>query len=137
MTSSGLLRFAVGLVRDDAVDAWFAARPADLSAIARQWFEAMRSCGPDVRELVHDGCPVACVDAAPFGYVNIFSSHLSVGFFQGAALDDPRRVLEGTGKRMRHVKIRPATAVDAEALLALIRAAYDDIQVRVRQVPRP
>jgi hypothetical protein len=46
----------------------------------------MRGCGDDVRELVHDGCPVACVADAPFGYVNVFRTHVNVGFFYGAML---------------------------------------------------
>jgi hypothetical protein len=103
----------------------------ELGAIARRWFEAMRECGDEVRELLHDGCPVACLGDAPFGYVNVFTSHVNVGFFQGASLPDPARLLEGTGKCMRHVKLRPGTAVNATALSKLIEAAYWDIKARV------
>jgi len=67
----------------------------------------MRACGDDVRELIHDGCPVACVEDVAFGYVNAFRSHVNVGFFHGAALKDPAGLLEGAGKRMRHVKLKP------------------------------
>ena len=70
-------------------------------------------------------------DDAPFGYVNIFASHVNVGFFHGAALKDPARLLQGSGKRMRHVKLRPGTAVDAASLSRLIAAAYLDIKARV------
>ena len=91
----------------------------------------MRRCGDEVRELLHDGCPTACLGDAPFGYVNVFTSHVNVGFFQGAALPDPRRLLEGSGKFMRHVKLRPGTSTDDEALLKLIDAAYADIKARV------
>src|SRR5688572_29544908 len=92
----------------------------------------MRRCGTDVRELMHDGCPVACVDDAPFGYVNAFRAHVNVGFFQGATLPDPAGLLQGTGKFMRHVKIRPGLVIDTSALEALIRAAYMDIGVRLK-----
>src|SRR5437899_9976430 len=98
--------------------------------IARPWFERMRGCGPDVRELIHDGCPVACVEDAAFGYVNAFAGHASVGFFHGAALADPAGLLEGSGKRMRHVKLRPGKDLDEEALGDLIGAAYEDIRRR-------
>jgi hypothetical protein len=54
-----------------------------------------------------------------------------VGFFQGAALRDPARLLEGNGKFMRHVKLRPGLAADAEAISRLIAAAYSDIKSRV------
>lgn len=55
----------------------------------------------------------ACVDEAAFGYVNAFTDHVNVGFFLGALLKDPARLLEGTGKRGRHVKLRPGRVVDA------------------------
>jgi hypothetical protein len=68
---------------------------------------------------------------APFGYVNVFTSHVNVGFFQGAALPDPARLLQGSGKFMRHVKLRPGAVANVAALRALIDAAYADIKARV------
>ena len=126
-----LLRFNGAVERDPAIDVWMNERPGELGAIARQWFELMRKCGDEVRELVHDGCPVACLGDAPFGYVNVFTSHVNVGFFHGAALPDPAHLLQGTGKFMRHVKLRSATAPNAAALGNLIDAAYLDIKARV------
>ena len=126
-----LLRFNGAVARDPAVDAWMNQHPGELGAIARRWFAVMRQCGDEVRELVHDGCPVACLGDVPFGYVNVFSSHVNVGFFQGASLADPARLLQGAGKFMRHVKLRPETAANDAALHALIEAAYTDIKSRV------
>jgi len=126
-----LLRFDGAVERDPAIDAWMNEHADELGAIARQWFEAMRKCGDEVRELLHDGCPVGCLGDAPFGYVNAFASHVNVGFFHGAALPDPAGLLQGSGKFMRHVKLRPGTATDAEALRRLIDAAYLDIKARV------
>jgi hypothetical protein len=91
----------------------------------------MRQCGENVRELMHDGCPVACVEDAPFGYVNSFKSHVNVGFFYGAALENSAGLLEGSGKRMRHVKLKPGPELYAAALRDLIDAAYLDIQARL------
>lgn len=128
-----ILRFQGAVARDPAVDAWLNAHGGELGAMARRWFEAMRECGNEVRELLHDGCPVACLGDAPFGYVNVFTSHVNVGFYHGAALPDPAHLLEGTGKRMRHVKLRPGTATDAAALSRLVETAYADIKERVEQ----
>ena len=100
-------------------------------AIAHHWSGVMRKCGDKVRELLHDGCPVACLGDLPFGYVNVFTSHVNVGFFHGAALPDPGRLLQGTGKFMRHVKLRPETDTNAAALRVLIDVAYSDIKARV------
>jgi len=91
----------------------------------------MRECGDEVRELLHDGCPVACLGDAPFGYVNVFTSHVNVGFFHGAALPDPARLLQGAGRFMRHVKLRPGTPPNTAGLHRLIHAAYSDIKARV------
>jgi hypothetical protein len=126
-----LLRFDGAVERDPAVDVWMKRHEGELGAIARQWFEVMRRCGDEVRELLHDGCPVACLGDAAFGYVNVFTSHVNVGFFQGAALPDPARLLQGAGKYMRHVKLRPGTVANVAALSKLIDTAYWDIKSRV------
>src|SRR5499427_1961385 len=105
----------------------------ELGAIAQKWFEVMRTCGDEVRELLHDGFPTACLGDAAFGYVNVFTSHVNVGFFQGASLPDPARLLQGTGKFMPHVKVKPGTATNAAALSRLIEAAYSDIKARVER----
>jgi hypothetical protein len=132
-----ILRFSGTRKRDPAIDAWFRERPVELGSIARQWFARMRQCGADVRELVHDGCPVACVADVPFAYVNVFRSHVNVGFFHRAALADPAGLLEGTGKNMRHVKLKPGREVDTAALDDLIEAAYRDGRARAAAVRTP
>jgi hypothetical protein len=128
---SKLMRFPSAARREAGVDGWFSKPDDELRRLAQPWFEEMRGCGSDVRELLHDGHPTACVDDAAFGYVNAFSAHVNVGFFYGAALDDPAGLLEGTGKRMRHVKLRRGEQVDAAALSGLIAAAYQDIRLRL------
>jgi hypothetical protein len=125
------LRLTGGVKRDPAVDIWLTESPVELRSIAQKWFVRMRRCGDDVRELMHDGCPVACVQDAPFGYVNSFKSHVNVGFFQGAMLEDSAGLLEGSGKRMRHVKLKPGPELDTAALRDLIDAAYLDIRARL------
>jgi hypothetical protein len=128
---SELLRFNGTVERDPAIAAWMKRHSGELGAIARRWFEVMRECGDEVREVLHDGCPVACLGDVPFGYVNAFASHVNVGFFHGAALPDPSRLLQGSGKFMRHVKLKPDAPANDAALRALIEAAYSDIKARV------
>jgi hypothetical protein len=117
------------------IDKWFDARRPELAAIARVWFAEMRNCGEDVTELLHDGHPTACVADAAFGYVNIFTSHVNIGFFHGASLEDPAGILQGTGRFMRHVKASPETLPERESLQALIRAAYTDIKAKLAAEP--
>lgn len=127
----GLFRFSGAVKRDPAVEGWMEEHAGELGTIARRWFQVMRECGDDVRELLHDGHPTACAGDAAFGYVNAFKAHVNVGFFRGAEIADPRSLLEGTGKYMRHVKLRPGDDVDAKALKALIETAYSDMKKRL------
>jgi hypothetical protein len=133
--ANDVLRLSGGVQRDPAIDAWFRDGPLELRSIAQKWFAQMRKCGDDVLELMHDGCPVACVEDVPFGYVNSFKSHVNVGFFHGTALEDPAGLLEGSGKRMRHVKLKPGSELNNPALRELIDAAYLDIRERVGGEP--
>jgi len=103
----------------------------ELGLIARRWFEIMRNCGSDVRVLLHDGHPTACVNDAAFGYVNVFKDHVNVGFFRGAEIADPERLLEGNGKFMRHVKLKPEREINTTALTELIKTAYADMKRRL------
>src|SRR5450432_1519548 len=114
--ANDVFRLSGGVRRDPAIDVWLTGGPLEVRSIAKKWFEQMRQCGDDVRELMHDGCPVACVEDTPFGYVNSFKSHVNVGFFQGAALEDPAGLLGGSGKRMRHVKLKPGPEFNTAAL---------------------
>jgi hypothetical protein len=79
---------------------------------------------------MHDGLATACVGDVPFGYVGVFTGHINVGFFHGASLPDRAGLLEGAGRFMRHVKLKPGVVVDESALEALITAAYVDVGMR-------
>jgi hypothetical protein len=126
------MRFPDAVKRDPAIDAWMREHTDELGEIARRWFEVMRGCGDDVRELLHDGHPTACVGDAAFAYVNAFKAHVNVGFFRGAEIADSEGLLEGAGKFMRHVKLRPHDDVDAAAVMTLIETAYADMKARLR-----
>ncbi len=126
-----LLRFNNTVDRDPAIDARFTTHPGELGDLARHWFEIMRHCGDEVREILHDGCPVACFGDFPFAYVNVFTAHVNVGFFQGSSLPDPARQFQGTGMRMRHVKLRLESATDTASLSQLINKAYSGIKAHV------
>lgn len=128
---SQLFRLPGSVTRDPGIDVWMREHSGELGAIAQRWFEVMRGCGTDVREVLHDGHPTACVGDAAFGYVNAFSAHVNVGFFRGAGIADPDRLLEGTGRFMRHVKLRPDRDLDARALRTLIETAYTDMKRRL------
>jgi len=126
-----LFRFSTATRHDPAIDAWLGAQEGELGAMALAWFTQLRQCGSDIRELMHDGCPVACIGDVAFAYVTVFRSHVNVGFYFGAYLDDPAGLLAGSGKRMRHVKLKPDADGDFTALVHLIEDAYADARRRV------
>jgi hypothetical protein len=128
---SRLLRFPSAVKRDPAIERWMREHSGELGAIAHRWFEIMRACGDDVRELLHDGQPTACVGDAAFAYVDAFRDHVNVGFFLGAWIADPARLQEGTGKFMRHVKLGPGREVDDTTLRKLVETAYEDMKARL------
>ena len=130
MSRARLLRFDGAAEREPAIEVWYEEQQPELGAIARRWFEVMRGCGRDVRELLHDDQPTACVGDAAFAYVDAFTAHVNVGFFRGADLADPAGLLEGTGTFMRHVKLRPGRDVDDRILTTLIETAYADMKAR-------
>src|SRR5262245_28663337 len=130
--ASQILRFPSSVKQDPAIEVWMQVHAGELGTIAQRWFEVMRDCGDDVRGLLHDGHPTACVADAAFAYVNAFKTHVNVGFFRGAEIGDPERLLEGAGKFMRHVKLRSESDVDATALMRLIETAYTDMKGRLK-----
>ena len=126
-----LFHFPAAVPDDPAIAIWMTEHPGELGALARRWFDVMRQCGDDVREILHDGHPTACATDAAFAYVDAFTAHVNVGFYRGAELADPDRLLQGAGRFMRHVKLRPESDTDAAALTTLIETAYADMKRRL------
>ena len=126
-----LFRFPDAIRHSAEVERWFLTQPPGLGDRAERWFNRMRACGEDVRELLHDGRPTACVEDAAFAYTSVHATHVNIGFHRGAELPDPARLLQGSGKRMRHVKLKAGEEVDEDALEALIVAAYEDMRARL------
>lgn len=126
-----ILRFDGAKVRDPDIDAWLGAQAPALSGIATACLDLLRNAGPGLRELLHDGWPTVCIEDAALACVQVYGSHVNLSFYQGAALPDPKGMLEGKGKFMRHVKLRPGASVSDEALQALVAASYWDLVERL------
>lgn len=126
---SPIFHFPQARALDPEVEAWFDG--PEMRLLVRPWHEALRALGPDIRELLHDGWPTACAGDAAFAYVAAYAAHAAIGFYFGAALPDPHGLLEGSGKRMRHLKLRWAEPVNAAAISGLMDAAYSDIHARL------
>lgn len=129
-----LFRLSTATQRNPEVATWLRDHTDPLGTLARHWFQVMRECGDDVREVMHDGYPTACINDAAFAYVGVFKAHVNVGFFNGAELPDPAGLLEGSGRFMRHVKLKPEREVDAAALQALIQTSYAEMRRELDRV---
>ena len=116
------MRFNGAVERDSAIDAWMKEHPGELGAMARQWFEVMRKCGDEVRELLHDlpGC-MFWRRALRLRQCNHFAR--KQGFFHGAALPDPARLCKAPASAC-HVKLRPGTVTNTATLSRLIDTAF-------------
>ena len=58
-----------------------------------------------------------------YAYILPYKGWVNLGFYQGVDLADPKELLEGTGARMRHVKIRSIDDAKRPEVRALIKAA--------------
>jgi hypothetical protein len=61
-----------------------------------------------------------------YAYIGVQGSHVNLGFYHGASLADPEGLLEGTGKELRHVKLRDVAAAKSGAITALLREAISE-----------
>ena len=126
-----LLRFNGAVERDPAIGAWMKKHAGELGAIAHEWFEIMRECGDKVRELLHDGCPVACLGDAPFGYVNVFTSHVNLGFFRADRSRIRPGVLQGHWQVHAPSQTETGNSRERRSSKPAHRTAYSDIKARV------
>lgn len=107
----------------DTVADWLASVPEAERDLAEAVLGFVRAALDDARETVKWNQPCFVVAGQNCLYVSAQSGYVNLGFYEGAALEDPTGLLEGTGKAMRHVKIHDAAAIEAPELAALVEAA--------------
>lgn len=87
---------------------------------------------PDACEVVRLGDKAATYGLGPkkmsegYVYVLPYARWVNLGFYRGVDLNDPAGLLQGTGARLRHAKVRSLEEANAPALRALVHAAYDE-----------
>lgn len=101
----------------------------DLAAIARRLRAMIRGVDASTVETVRLGDNAATYGVGPkkmtdgYAYIMPMRGYVNLGFYQGALLADPQRLLEGTGKGLRHVKIRTLSDANRPSVRALVAAA--------------
>ncbi len=84
----------------------------------------IESAAPALSEGIKWSQPVFELDG-PVCYIQSHEQNINLGFWRGVELSDPQGLLEGTGKKMRHVKIRKGEDIPTSALTALVQQAVE------------
>ena len=112
------------------VDEFLAPHTPQVRDLAMQTRDLIKSIMPRVIEVVRPGRNAITYASGDkmadwIFYISPFKSHINLGFLRGTELPDPAGLMEGTGKLLRHVKIRRAEDLEAPALRALIQTAAE------------
>ncbi len=91
--------------------------------IIRALRQFVKRTEPGLKEAVKwgNGCWVG--SKGPVVYLYSAARYVQFGFFRGSSLSDPRGLLEGAGKYVRHIKVHAASEIDERAFAALLKQA--------------
>ncbi len=95
---------------------------ADRRPLARALRDFLLQVGPELHEDVKWGAP-CYIGRGLVCAIAVHSDHTNLVFYHGTSLRDPKRLLDGTGKGMRHVKLHGMGDLKPAALRALVREA--------------
>ena len=109
-------------VKARTVESYLDAIDADLPAIIDALREVVTAADPRLREVLKWGQP-AFVLGGNVCYISAMRGYVNLGFFKGAHLEDDSGRIKGTGKDLRHVKVRRLDEIDRVLFIDLIRAA--------------
>ena len=113
---------------DDAI----AGSGARVKEIARRLRQLIIEVYPDVVEVPWPKQRIIGYGVGPkkmsehFCYIGAHRDHVNLGFYYGAELPDPEGLMEGTGKKLRHIKVRDAEEIDGSSLRQYIQLALDE-----------
>jgi hypothetical protein len=119
-------------------DQWLEKLSPDLQKITRELIAVARKNMPNVQEFIYHDAVGYSVNDSPFDRICYIApqkkGYVNFGFFFGAGLPDPQKLLTGEGKRLRHVKIRSITEAKNPALAQLIAATWKEAPKSVAKV---
>lgn len=125
-------------VSNEDVDQLLGNYDAEVKEIALRARDLIRKLVPKAEEKVYFGWRIISfsLDGKMSGQFCSFSpgrNYVNLYFMQGTSLDDPKQLLEGTGKNMRHVKLREVSDLKNAALKELIKMAASFQQQKLQQ----
>jgi hypothetical protein len=121
----------------ESVRAWLEKLPAEKKPIVKALRRIIASVAPEAHEIIYqDALWYGPPDSGyPILYITVFKAHSNLGFFYGGFVPDPERLLVGSGKRMRHIKIRSLQETENPAITSLLAQAWADGLQRVERLP--
>ncbi|MEJ2010699.1 MAG: DUF1801 domain-containing protein [Anaerolineales bacterium] len=111
-------------MREKTVDAYILSLDPWQAEIARKLRAIVKAAAPEASESIKWAQPVYELNG-PFAYFKAFKNTVNFGFWRGADLEDPQGLLEGSGEKMRHVKLGKVEEVDRELLTGFVRQAVE------------
>jgi hypothetical protein len=110
------------------VEEWLTNLSPDIQAITRELVAVARKNMPGVHEFIYHDVVGYSVSDSPFDRICYIApqkkGYVNFGFFFGAGLPDPKKLLSGEGKRLRHVKIWSVEEAQDPALAKLIAGTW-------------
>ena len=109
-------------MRSKNVDSWISEHDPSIRQICEMLRNMIFVAGPGLKESIKWGNPVYEKRGKIF-YLSANDRYVSLGFFTGARLTDPEGRIEGTGKSMRHVKVKALEDIDMDRFSSWIAEA--------------
>ncbi|HJZ12065.1 MAG TPA: DUF1801 domain-containing protein [Acidobacteriota bacterium] len=120
------------------VDVFLSNLPSDIQAITRELVRVARTKMPGAHEFIYHNAVGYAVNDSPFDRICYVApqrkGHVNFGFFFGAGLTDPKSLLTGEGKRLRHVKIRSIDEARNPALAKLIAQTWKEAPESIARI---
>ena len=104
---------------------WLEGVEPRLRPLATELRRMFLEAAPDLRESIKWGNPCFEKKLRVFYIASQGDRYVTLGLWQGAMIPNPEGLIEGTGKRMRHVKIRSAEELEEPAVGRIIRQAVE------------
>lgn len=123
------------------VEQFLSTYPAEVQELALKAREMVQEIVPDVQEQVQEAYKTISYGSKTkvdgmFCYIAPLKDRINLGFYRGVVLPDANKLLEGTGKLLRHVKVRSMSELEQPALRQLIVDAVAELE-RVSNVGNP
>jgi hypothetical protein len=105
----------------NTIDEYIKDQDKDKGAIVKELVSIVNKAAPKENSGIKWAQPVFWNDDGPFCFIKAHKNHVNIGFWRGVQLKDPKELLEGTGEKMRHIKITNKQDIDKSAITDFVK----------------